>query len=292
MSDLGATFANIVTDGSLLLAMAVATLVGLISFASPCVLPLVPGYLGYVAGLTGAAAAGPAAGRSGTPPSAIPTSPGAAESASTATATAAVAASPSRGGRRRVLAGALLFVAGFSLVFVSFGALFGGLGRLLLEWAPVLTRVMGVVTIVMGLAFLGALPWLQRERRIHRRPPAGLAGAPVLGIVFGLGWTPCLGPTLSAVNSLAYTQASATRGAVLGLAYCLGLGIPFVLVALGARRALTFSAFARRHAPTVMRVGGVLLILLGLLLVTGLWDSVMMWLRAWLATTGLGSSVV
>ncbi|TYP87460.1 cytochrome c biogenesis CcdA family protein [Blastococcus xanthinilyticus] len=283
MSDLGATFADIVTDGSLLLAIAVAALVGLISFASPCVLPLVPGYLGYVAGLTGATAAVPAAGQPATPPPPL---------TGTAVTTEPATAAPSRRDRRRVLAGALLFVAGFSLVFVSFGALFGGLGRLLLEWAPVLTRVMGVVTIVMGLAFLGALPWLQRERRIHRRPPAGLAGAPVLGIVFGLGWTPCLGPTLSAVNSLAYTQASATRGAVLGFAYCLGLGIPFVLVALGARRALTFSTFARRHAPTVMRVGGVLLLVLGLLLVTGLWDAVMMWLRSWLATTGLGSSVV
>ncbi|RFU20694.1 cytochrome c biogenesis protein CcdA [Geodermatophilus marinus] len=263
--------------------MAVAALVGLISFASPCVLPLVPGYLGYVAGLTGATAAAPAAGQPATPPP---------SAAGTAVTTAPATAAPSRSDRRRVLAGALLFVAGFSLVFVSFGALFGGLGRLLLEWAPVLTRVMGVITIVMGLAFLGALPWLQRERRIHRRPPAGLAGAPVLGIVFGLGWTPCLGPTLSAVNSLAYSQASAGRGAVLGLAYCLGLGIPFLLVALGARRALTFSTFARRHAPTVMRVGGVLLLVLGLLLVTGLWDAVMMWLRSWLATTGLGSSVV
>ncbi len=281
MGDLGATFADIVTDGSLLLAVAVAALVGLISFASPCVLPLVPGYLGYVAGLTGASAAQPSQ-------SSAPAASGPAGMASTITATA----TPPRGDRRRVLAGALLFVAGFSLVFVSFGALFGGLGRLLLEWSPVLTRVMGVVTIIMGLAFLGLLPWLQREARIHRRPPAGLAGAPVLGIVFGLGWTPCLGPTLSAVNSLAYTQASATRGAVLGLAYCLGLGIPFVLVALGARRALTFSAFARRHAPTVMRIGGVLLLILGLLLVTGLWDAVMVWLRSWLAAAGLGSSVI
>ena len=141
------------------------------------------------------------------------------------------------GQRRRVVTGALLFVLGFTAVFVSFGALFGGLGRLLLEWAPLLTRLMGVVTIIMGLAFLGGLHWLQRERRITRRPPAGLLGAPVLGVVFGLGWTPCLGPTLSAVNTLAYTEASAARGAVLGLAYCLGLGIPFVLVALGARRA-------------------------------------------------------
>jgi cytochrome c-type biogenesis protein len=282
VGDLGATFAGIVTDGSLLLAMAVAALVGLISFASPCVLPLVPGYLGYVAGLTGATAASP----TGPPGTTAPSDAGAAASIASATA------APPRSDRRRVLAGALLFVAGFSLVFVSFGALFGGLGRLLLEWAPILTRVMGVVTIVMGLAFLGLLPWLQRERRIHRRPPAGLTGAPVLGIVFGLGWTPCLGPTLSAVNTLAYSQASAARGAVLGLAYCLGLGIPFLLVALGARRALSFSSFARRHAPTVMRVGGVLLLVLGLLLVTGWWDTVMMWLRSWLATTGLGSLVI
>ena len=162
-----------------------------------------------------------------------------------------------------MVTGALLFVLGFTAVFVSFGALFGGLGRLLLEWAPLLTRLMGVVTIIMGLAFLGGLHWLQRERRITRRPPAGLLGAPVLGVVFGLGWTPCLGPTLSAVNTLAYTEASAARGAVLGLAYCLGLGIPFVLVALGARRALTLSSWARRHAQTVMRIGGVLALLVG-----------------------------
>jgi cytochrome c-type biogenesis protein len=279
MGGLGATFASIVTDGSLLVAIAVAALVGLISFASPCVLPLVPGYLGYVAGLTGASAAQTSVGQ--------PTD----RAASTA-AVVGTAARPARSDRRRVLVGALLFVAGFTVVFVSFGALFGGLGRLLFEWAPVLTRVMGVVTIVMGLAFLGALPWFQRERRIHRRPPAGLAGAPILGVVFGLGWTPCLGPTLSAVNALAYSEASAVRGAVLGLAYCLGLGIPFLLVALGARRALGFSTFARRHAGTVMRIGGVLLVLLGLLLLTGWWDIVMMWLRSWLATTGLGSSVV
>ena len=146
--------------------------------------------------------------------------------------------------------------------------------------------------LIIVLTFLGGLHWLQRERRITRRPPAGLAGAPLLGVVFGLGWTPCLGPTLSAVNTLAYAEASAARGALLGLAYCLGLGIPFVLVALGARRALTSSAFARRHAQAVMRAGGVLLVVLGVLLVTGLWDQVMVWLRAWLATTGLGSSVI
>lgn len=287
MSGLAETFAAIVTDGSLLLAFLVAALVGLISFASPCCLPLVPGYVGYIAGLAGSdVASAPRSGQTAVPGPAAP--PGAPTSSPEAvTVLTAPSAAP---GRRRVVIGSLLFVAGFSAVFISFGALFGGLGRLLLEWAPVLTRVAGVVTIGMGLAFLGALPWLQRERRFHHRPSGGLAGAPVLGVVFGLGWTPCLGPTLAAVNTLAYTEASALRGAVLGLAYCLGLGIPFVAMALGARRAVRLSGWARRHARSVMRFGGGLLVLLGLLLVTGLWDGLMIWLRAWLATTGLGSS--
>lgn len=290
MSDLGATFAGIVTDGSLLLAMAVAALVGLISFASPCCLPLIPGYVGYVAGLAGADVTA-----ENRPPATTTAGGASGAAAVSGSAPTTAAATIPRGtmvvpSRRRLLAGSLLFVAGFSAVFISFGALFGGLGRLLYEWAPTLTRVAGVVTIVMGLSFLGALTWLQRERRIHRRPPAGLAGAPVLGVVFGLGWTPCLGPTLAAVNTLAYTEASALRGAVLGLAYCIGLGLPFVLVALGTRRALRFSAFARRHARTVMRVGGALLIVLGILLLTGWWDALMIWLRAWLGATGLGTS--
>jgi cytochrome c-type biogenesis protein len=150
--------------------------------------------------------------------------------------------------------------------------------------------VFGVVTILMGLAFLGLFPGLQRERRIRRLPPAGLAGAPLLGVVFGLGWTPCLGPTLGAVNTLALTEASAVRGAVLGLAYCVGLGVPFLLVAAGTGRALRLSAFARRHARTVTRIGGAFLVLLGVLLLTGLWDGLMIWMRAWLAATGLGTS--
>ncbi|MGX5653954.1 cytochrome c biogenesis CcdA family protein [Geodermatophilus nigrescens] len=296
MSGLGESFAAVVSDGSLLLAGGVAALVGLISFASPCVLPLVPGYLAYVAGLTGAQATVPTGPAPDGPAPDGPAPDGPAPEGGAAAGTGpggrtatAVATAPQR---RRVVAGALLFVLGFTAVFVSFGALFGGLGRLMLEWAPLLTRLMGIVTILMGLTFLGGLHWLQRERRITRRPPAGLAGAPLLGVVFGLGWTPCLGPTLSAVNTLAYSEASAARGAVLGLAYCLGLGVPFLLVALGARRALTFSALARRHAGTVMRAGGVLLIVLGVLLVTGWWEMVMLWLRAWLASTGLGSSVV
>ena len=175
-------------------------------------------------------------------------------------------------------------------MFVSFGALFGGLGRLLLEHQTLINRVLGAVTIVLGLAFLGKIPGMQREFRLHRLPSAGLAGAPLLGVVFGLGWTPCLGPTLGAVQTLAFSEGSAGRGAVLGLAYCVGLGLPFILTAIGFRAALGASAYARRHARTVMRIGGVLLIVLGVLLVTGLWESFMIELRGWLASTGLGTS--
>ncbi len=275
---MGATFADIATDGALWLAIAVSALVGFISFLSPCVLPLIPGYLSYVTGLAGSATIAEPDLADAVDPSAV---------AAPATASAVTEAT-----RRdsHVVLGASLFVAGFTTVFVSYGALFGGLGRLLLEWTPVLNRVFGVITIVMGLAFLGLFPSLQRERRIRRLPRAGLAGAPLLGVVFGLGWTPCLGPTLGAVNTLALTEASAVRGAVLGLAYCVGLGVPFLLVAAGTGRALRLSAFARRHARTVTRIGGGFLVLLGVLLLTGLWDGLMVWMRAWLAATGLGTS--
>ena len=144
----------------------------------------------------------------------------------------------------------------------------------------------------MGLGFLGWLPLLQRTRRMSARPAAGLAGAPLLGIVFGLGWTPCLGPTLSAVNSLAFTEATAGRGAVLGVAYCLGLGVPFVLVAMGARWAMGATSLLRRHARSVTRFGGVVLVLVGLLLLTGAWTEMMQWLRSWLAATGFGDSAL
>jgi cytochrome c-type biogenesis protein len=268
----GETFSAVVTDGPLLVAAAVAALVGLISFASPCVLPLVPGYLSYVAGLVG----------TGDPDRASSSGPGG--------TTTAVRTSISP--RARMVLGAVLFVLGFTAVFVAFGSAFGGLGRLLLEHADVLNRVFGVVTILVGLAFLGWLPLLQRTKRISARPAAGLAGAPLLGIVFGLGWTPCLGPTLSAVYSLAFSEATATRGALLGLAYCLGLGIPFVLVALGARWAMGATAFLRRHARTVTRIGGAVLVLVGLMLVTGAWTELMGWLRSWLAATGFGESAL
>ena len=266
---MGETFSGLVTDGPLLVAAAVAALVGLISFASPCVLPLVPGYLSYVAGLVGTGA------------------PASEEAGGGGTVTAVrTSVSP----RTRMVLGAVLFVLGFTAVFVAFGTAFGGLGRLLLQHADVLNRIFGVVTILVGLAFLGWLPLLQRTARIKARPAAGLAGAPLLGVVFGLGWTPCLGPTLSAVYSLAFSEATATRGAVLGLAYCLGLGIPFVLVALGARWAMGATAFLRRHARTVTRVGGAVLVLVGLMLVTGAWTEVMGWLRSWLAATGFAET--
>ena len=232
-------------------------------------LPLVPGYLSYVAGLvgTGPATDEPAGG------------------GGTATAVR-TQVSP----RSRMVAGALLFVLGFSAVFIAFATAFGGLGRLMLEHADLLNRVFGVVTVLVGLGFLGWLPLLQRTTRISARPAAGLAGAPLLGIVFGLGWTPCLGPTLAAVYSLAAAEATAGRGAVLSVAYCLGLGVPFVLVAIGARWAVGATTFLRRHARAVTRIGGVILVLVGVLLVTGAWTEMMQWLRSWLAATGLGES--
>ncbi|WP_116450996.1 cytochrome c biogenesis CcdA family protein [Blastococcus litoris] len=268
---MGETFAGLVTDGPLLVAAAVAALVGLISFASPCVLPLVPGYLSYVTGLVGSGA-----------PASRPAGSG-------GTATAVRTEVPPRA---RMVLGASLFVLGFTLVFVAFGAAFGGLGRLMVQHADLLNRVFGVITVVVGLGFLGWLPLLQRTKRLSARPAVGLAGAPLLGIVFGLGWTPCLGPTLSAVYSLAFSEATATRGAVLSVAYCIGLGVPFVLVALGARWAVGATSFLRRHAQAVTRFGGAVLVLVGLLLLTGAWTEMMQWLRSWLAATGFGESAL
>jgi cytochrome c-type biogenesis protein len=269
----GETFAGLVTDGPLLVAAGVAALVGLISFASPCVLPLVPGYLSYVAGLVGTGAATEVAESTG--------------SGGTATAVRSEV-SP----RARMVLGAVLFVLGFSVVFVAFATAFGGLGRLVLEYSRVVDVVFGLITVLVGLAFLGKVPLLQRTKKLSVRPAAGLAGAPLLGVVFGLGWTPCLGPTLAAVYSLALSEGTATRGAVLGVAYCLGLGVPFVLVALGARWAMGATGFLRRHAGTVTRVGGVVLVLVGLLLLTGAWTELMQWLRSWLASTGFGESAL
>ena len=258
--------AGTVTAGPVLAAALIAMLAGLISFLSPCVLPLVPGYLSYVAGVAGES---------------VKDGDGSVARGSTMTRV-----SP---GRARVLLGATLFVAGFSVVFISFGALFGGAGTALKEHQTLITRVLGVITIALGVVFLGKLPWMQREWRIHKLPVTGLAGAPLLGIAFGLGWTPCLGPTLTAILGLSLKEGSAGRGAFLSVAYCIGLGLPFLLIAFGARWALRGSAFARKHAGRVMKFGGIILIVLGILLVTGWWDAVLFELQGWLATTGLGT---
>ena len=245
--------AGVVTNGPLLLALPVAAIAGLVSFLSPCILPLVPSYLSYVTGMSGAELAAPGDRTE----------------------------QPVRG---RVLAGTLLFVLGFTLVFASFGALFGYLGSDLLAHQRTINVVLGLLVIVFGLAFIGLLPGLQREWRLHAMPSAGLVGAPVLGALFGLGWTPCIGPTLGAVQALAYTTASAGRGALLTVAYSLGLGLPFVLAAVGFRRALGAFAWVRQHHQWVMRVGGAMLIALGLLLITGLWTELSIQLRVWTST--------
>jgi cytochrome c-type biogenesis protein len=234
-----------ITDGSMLAALPLAVVAGLVSFLSPCILPLVPGYLSYVTGLTG------------------------------------VDLEERR--RGRLVAGAVLFVAGFTFVFVTAGLFIGGMGTFFVANRQVLQRVLGAVTIVLGLAFVGAVPMLQRERRFHHRPAVGLAGAPLLGVLFGLGWTPCVGPTLGAVLSLAYTQGSTSRGGVLAVAYCLGLGIPFVLTALAFRRAMGAFGWVKSHYAWVTRAGGAMLVAIGLLLVTGLWNDITVSMQVWVS---------
>lgn len=221
----------------MLLAIPVALLAGLVSFLSPCVLPLVPGYLGYVSGLTGA--------------------------------------DLQNQRRGRMFAGIGLFVLGFSVVFVLVGAGVGGLGAWLRgPNAALVTQLLGVVVILLGIVFLGGLGWFQREAKIHAKPPAGLWGAPVLGITFGLGWAPCIGPTLGAVLALVYSDGSTVpKGAFLAFVYCLGLGIPFLLIALGLRRGMGALAFFRKHRRGLQWFGGGMLVVLGLLMATGLWGT-------------------
>ncbi len=261
------TFVNAVTDGPLLVAAAVAAVAGLVSFLSPCVLPLVPGYLSFVTGLSGADLAEQQHGATR----------GAPMSGGGVTVSAPEKAPAS--GRGRVLAGSTLFVAGFTAVFVTGGALFGGIGGALIEHKSIIDKVLGALTVLLGLSFLGLVPGMQREFRVHRLPRAGLAGAPLLGVVFGVGWTPCLGPTLGAVQTLAYTQASAGRGALLTAAYCAGLGMPFIATGLAFRRALSAFDRVKRHYRTVMNIGGALMIVVGLLLVSGVWEQLMIEVR-------------
>jgi cytochrome c-type biogenesis protein len=233
-----------VLSGSLVAAIPVALLAGLVSFFSPCVVPLLPGYLSYATGLSGADL----------------------EDAR----------------RGRMLLGSFLFVLGFTFVFVALGTLSGALGEWLFRYSREITVVLGLVTIVVGLAFIGLVPWLQRDVRVHRVPAVGLAAAPMLGVLFGLGWTPCIGPTLSAVQTLAFHEGTAWRGAVLSVFYSLGLGIPFLLAGIGYRRMLGTVRWVRRHQVWVTRAGGVMLVLVGVLLVTGLWDQWVGDLRSWI----------
>ncbi len=247
---------SLAIDGPLLLAALVAVLAGLVSFASPCVLPLVPGYLGYLAGLVGADA----------PPVTEAETSGAGRGVLTVRRT----------GRLRLAGAAALFVAGFTVVFgvIMVGVVW--LADTLVRNELALQRIGGVLTIAMGLAFLGLLPGLRGERRLHHVPRAGLWGAPVLGAVFGLGWVPCVGPTLAGVVAVAAgTGGGSLRGVLLTLAYCAGLGLPFVLIALGAGRAVRAQAFLRQHVRAIQITGGVLLVAVGLLLLTGLWGRVL-----------------
>ena len=240
-ADIGGAFGHAVASGSLLLAVPVALLAGVVSFASPCVLPLVPGYVGFVGGSLGAEAGA------------------------------------SR--RGRVLAGVGLFVAGFAVVFVAFGAVAGGIGAWLTRWQDPVSRVLGVLVVVLGLAFAGLVPFLQNERKVHLAPRAGMWGAPLLGLTFGLGWTPCIGPTLAAILTLSLDGGSAARGALLAAVFCLGLGLPFLLVALGLERSRRVTRWLTRHRVGVLRVGGGLLVVLGLALVTGVWEHWARWLQ-------------
>jgi cytochrome c-type biogenesis protein len=263
---MGASFAHVASAGPLLLAVGVALAAGLVSFLSPCVLPLVPGYLSYVTGMAGAdldAALG-------TDPAGRPV----ARQGSAARA------------RSRVAVGSLLFVAGFTVVFTLTGVLAARAGRALLAHERTVEIVVGALVIVLGLVFAGLLPLLGRQVRVRRLPAAGLVGAPVLGAVFALSWTPCVGPTLGAVLALAAVGGQTGRAVTLAVAYCLGLGIPFLAFGLGFRRLLGVFAAIRRHSRWVTRLGGALLVLVGLALLTAGWGEFVNWLRA---SVGVGT---
>jgi cytochrome c-type biogenesis protein len=243
-------FVDQVSSGSLLLAVPVAATAGLVSFFSPCVVPLLPGYVSYATGLSGADL----------------------ESAR----------------RSRMVMGTSLFVLGFTFVFLVYGALFGSLGQWLSENTREINIVFGSITILVGLAFMGAMPWFQRDLRIHRVPAVGLSAAPFLGALFALGWTPCLGPTLTAVQAMALNEGTAGRGLLLSLAYSLGLGVPFIIAGLMFERTLGAVRWVRQHQVWVTRFGGALLVVVGALLVSGLWQDWISQLQSWAATSETG----
>jgi cytochrome c-type biogenesis protein len=280
---MGEAFQELARGGPLLLAIGAAALAGLVSFLSPCVLPLVPGYLSYVTGLAGTDLE---RGQRSAPAHPIGGPGGGRGSARTSASGGVATASPPAPVAGRVLAGTLLFVAGFAVTFTAMAVLFAGVGRALFEHKRALEIVIGVLIIALGLAFVGLVPATQRELRIHRLPQTGLAGAPVFGAVFALSWVPCVGPTLGAVMGLAATAGQTNRAVVLALAYCLGLGIPFVLFGLFFPRLLGLFRAVRRHSRWVTAVGGVLLVAIGLALVTSGWNAFLIWLQT---TVGVGT---
>ncbi|MFN3865807.1 MAG: cytochrome c biogenesis CcdA family protein [Demequina sp.] len=242
---IGSEFSSQVLTGSLLAAIPIAVLAGLVSFASPCVVPLIPGYLGYVSGMAGADA-----GR--------------------------------KASRPRLVLGVLLFILGFSAVFVTLAVVVSAAGAQFAAQLDIITRVLGVFVILMGLAFMGSVPFLQNERRLHFSPKAGLAGAPLLGVVFGLGWTPCMGPTLGAVIALGLNEGTVARGALLAVVYSLGIGLPFLALALWFERSGTVLKWLRRHRRGLQLFGGAMLVILGVLLVTGLWGRLTNLMQGWI----------
>ncbi|WP_193597996.1 cytochrome c biogenesis CcdA family protein [Microbacterium sp. YJN-G] len=242
----------VIGAGALWLAIPLALAAGLVSFLSPCILPLVPGYLGFIGGAAGASAGAPASG----------------------------SAARVRTDRRRMLLGVLLFIAGFTVVFVAYTVVGGAASVFFLEWGELITRILGAVVIAMGLVFLGFFGFAQRQYKLQVNSTTGLVGAPLLGITLAIGWAPCTGPTLGAIISVGWTLGDPWRAALLGVAYSLGLGIPFLLVALGFGWATSATAFMRRHIRTVNIIGGALLIILGLLMVTGVWTQIMSRLTA------------
>jgi len=237
-------------SGSLLLAVPVAATAGLVSFFSPCVVPLLPGYISYATGLSGADL----------------------QSAK----------------RSRMVTGTSLFVLGFTFVFMVEVLFFGAIGQWLFEQTQTLNVVLGILTILLGLVFVGVVPYFQRDVRLHKVPAVGLAAAPLLGVLFALGWTPCIGPTLQVVISMASNESTQGRGLLLGLAYSLGLGIPFIIAGFAFEKTLGAVRWVRRHQAWVTRFGGLLMIVVGVLLLTGLWQDWISQLQGWAATSETG----
>lgn len=250
-------FTSTVSNGSMLLAMPIALFAGLVSFLSPCILPMLPGYLSYVTGLSG---------------------------------NELVNGSPRRS---RMLLGSILFVVGFTAVFVLLWTAFSGLGTWLLDAhrREITSKILGGIVFILGLSFMGILPVLQRDWRVHKIPSVGLAAAPVIGFLFGLGWSPCIGPTLGAIQTVAFHQGSQTKGTILVLLYSLGIGVPFILTAVMWRKAVVGLAWIRRHQRWVSAIGGLMMMAVGLALLTGAWDSAVQWLQIHLVSKWQGVAV-